>query len=168
MHVLDILDSELTKISWKHAFFTLASNVVVSVIRNLLKRWRRLLLEGKMRLRGSHFALLQFCIRTQLIHFQDSQQLPSVPPSQLAPFMKRNFSWCFYILEWDKVGIWVYLPHNSLPCQRPISLISICLPVFFLFYRIMIIPPVVSFGTLISLSSNFSQKSYIPSCINTD
>ena len=113
-----------------------------------------------MRLRGSHFASLQFCIRTQLIHFQDSQQLPSQP----APFMKRNFSWCFYILEWDKVSIWVYLPHNSLPCQRPISLISICLSgFFFLFYRIMIIPPVVSFGTLISLISNFSQKSYVSS-----
>ena len=78
-----------------------------------------------------------------------------------------NFS-CFYILEWDKVGIWVYLPHNSFTLSAShISYLNmfVC---FFLFYRIMIIPPVVSFGTLISLSSNFSQKSYIPSCINTD
>ena len=102
---MDVLDSELTMIPWKHFFY-------------LGKQRRRRRLSNKkalywnddvalMRLRGSHFASSSnFVYVLNLFIFK----IPSnFLPSHLAPFMKRNFSWCFYILEWDKVGIWVYL-----------------------------------------------------------
>ena len=160
---MDVLDSELTKIPWKHFFY-------------LGKQRRRRRLSNKkalywnddvalMRLRGSHFALLQFCIRTQLIHFQDSQQLPSQPASSIHEkelFMVLLHSW---MGQSRYMGLLAHIIHYLVSVPYLLSL-YVCL--FFLFYRIMIIPPVVSFGTLISLSSNFSQKSYNPSCINTD
>ena len=159
---MDVLDSELTKIPWKH-FFYLGKQRRRRRLSNkkalYWKRWRRF----------NEAKRLSFCL-TPILYTYSTYSFSRFPATSFPAssihekelFMVLLHSW---MGQSRYMGLLAHIIHYLVSVPYLLSL-YVCL--FFLFYRIMIIPPVVSFGTLISLSSNFSQKSYNPSCINTD